>query len=68
VDHKNEQQSDFNDRNEGVSFERVRVRVEDGRSEEDHQVTGDVDEEIEEESDAGNPDHEFRADRRPEHP
>ena len=50
----------------GLLFERVRVVVEDVGPEEDQQVAGDVDDEIEEKSEAGDADEELRADRRVE--
>ena len=53
-------------REERVALERVRVLVEDRRPEEDHQVAGDVNDEIEEEADAGEADEDLRADRRGE--
>ena len=63
---KIEQQADLDDRQQRVAFERVGVVVEDVGSEEDQQVAGDVDDEIENEREAGDADQDLRADGRTE--
>ena len=48
----------------GLLEQHVRVAVEDVAAEEDHQVAGDVDDEVKEKCEAGDADQDLRADRR----
>jgi hypothetical protein len=63
VDQEHEQQPDLDNREQRIPLQRVRVLVEDGRPEEDHQVAGDVNQEVKEKGDAGDADDDLRADR-----
>ncbi len=62
VNHEEQQQSDLDDRQQRIRLEGVRVLVVEGGTEEHHQVAGNMDDEVQEESEAGDPDDEFRPD------
>ena len=63
MDQEDQQQPDLDHRNQRVALERVRVLVEGGGPEEDQQVAGDMNEEIQEKGEAGDADEDLRADR-----
>jgi hypothetical protein len=64
VNEEDGEQPDLDDRNQGIGQEPVRVLVEDVRPQGHHQIAGDVDDQIEGESDSGEADEDLRADRR----
>jgi len=62
VNQEDQQQPDLDHRDERIGFEGERVLVEETGTEEDEEVTGDVYDEIEKESQAGNTDDDLRPD------
>ena len=66
MDQEDQQQADFDDRNQRIALERIRVLVEDGRAEKHHQVADDVDDQVDEQREAGHADEELHSDRRTE--
>jgi hypothetical protein len=67
VQQENEQQPDFHRIDERVAQQRMRVLVEEPGAEEDEQVAGDVQDQIQEKREAGDADEDLRADRAREH-
>ena len=65
--HENQQEPDFHDGKQRIAFERVGVLIEGIRSEEHHQVSGDMNDQIEEKSQAGYADKNLGPDRGRKH-
>ena len=62
VNEEDEQQQDLDDRQQRIAFHDERVAVEDARTEEHQQVSGDVNKEVTKKCEAGDADEELRPD------